>query len=539
MLSQNPKRALIALLGIAPLPLLAQDPYPITGVPVSDPGNGVPLRRNINELQAAGGAQWELYIRSLLEMQHSNYTDPLSYFQINGIHGRPFVEWNGTGGQQTTGWAGYCPHGEKLFISWHRPYVILFEQVLVSHAKRLAQTYPQGLREVYTQAADQLRSPYWDWADNSAVPPATVPAKVTVNIPNGDGVQEEEVDNPLYSYDIPQPVLDGQYGAFDSENRPRTMRCPAPQTYPESANGLLAQRPYRQWVYDAFTRAVDFTDFATTSPTIVSLELIHNGVHWDAACGQQFLSPELAAFDPLFMLHHSNIDRLWSYWQALKPDQDIFQDSYSGQSRFASPAGKTISSKSPLEPFFGPNRVQHTTESVRSIRGFGYSYEGLEYWNKSPEQMQQDTTRLINRLYSAQPAPLDRRQETETKSRYFARIGVDREEIPKPCQIKLFHGNEEIAGVVVMGQPAVGRMSAGLPLDRFMHPSKMSAMDHDEKTKSIASSLNVKIVKPDGSTVENVKSLVVELEDVTVRPPVTDDKFPKYGSSKFHNVSNS
>lgn len=37
---------------------------------------------------------------------------------------------------------------------------------------------------------------------------------------------------------------------------------------------------------------------------------------------------------------------------------------------------------------------------------------------------------------------------------------------------------------------------------------------------------------------ENVKSLVVELEDVTVRPPATEDKFPKYGSSKFHNVAN-
>ncbi|PWI69456.1 hypothetical protein PCL_01103 [Purpureocillium lilacinum] len=512
MQARNPKGILIAVLGIAPLGLFAQDPYAITGVSVSDPENGVPLRRNINELQAAGGAQWDLYIRSLLEMQQDNYTDPLSYFQIKGtglscltlgtglirnqgIHGRPFVEWNATGGQQTTGWAGYCPHGEELFISWHRPYVILFEQVLVSHARRLAQSYPQGLREVYVQAANELRSPFWDWAASSVVPPASVPAKVTINVPNGDDVQEEEVDNPLYSYKIPQQVLDGQYGTFDPDNRPRTIRCPPPQTYPDSANDLLGQRPYRQWVYDAFTRATNFTDFATTSSTIVSLELIHNGIHWDAACGQQFLSPDLSAFDPLFMLHHSNVDRLWSYWQALKPDQDIFQDTYSGQSRFASPAGKVISSKSALEPFFGAERVQHTTESVRSIRGFGYSYEGLEYWSKSAEQMRQDTTRLINRLYSTQPAPVDRRQESEAKSRYFAQISVDREDIPKPCQIKLFHDDKEIAGVVVMGQPAVGKMSAGLPLDRFMQTSKMSTMDHDEVTRSIASSLNVKIVK--------------------------------------------
>ena len=67
-------------------------------------------------------------------MQQDNYTDPLSYFQIKGtglscltlgtglirnqgIHGRPFVEWNRTGGQQTTGWAGYCPHGVCYLLS--------------------------------------------------------------------------------------------------------------------------------------------------------------------------------------------------------------------------------------------------------------------------------------------------------------------------------------------------------------------------------------------------------------------------------------
>lgn len=58
MQARNPKGILIAVLGIAPLGLFAQDPYAITGVSVSDPENGVPLRRNINELQAAGGAQW-------------------------------------------------------------------------------------------------------------------------------------------------------------------------------------------------------------------------------------------------------------------------------------------------------------------------------------------------------------------------------------------------------------------------------------------------------------------------------------------------
>lgn len=44
-------------LGVLSLVAAAQKPYAITGVPV-DAGSKVPLRKNINELHAAGGAQW-------------------------------------------------------------------------------------------------------------------------------------------------------------------------------------------------------------------------------------------------------------------------------------------------------------------------------------------------------------------------------------------------------------------------------------------------------------------------------------------------
>ncbi|KAL3953431.1 hypothetical protein ACCO45_013374 [Purpureocillium lilacinum] len=311
--------------------------------------------RNIQDLAAEAGPQWDLYIRALLEMQQANYTDTLSYFQIEGIHGRPFIEWNSTGSRATDGWAGYCPHGELLFLSWHRPYVVLFEQVLVLQARKIASTYPPGVRDQYMQAAEELRAPFWDWAADATVPAVTVPPKMKVKVPNGQGVGEREVDNPLFTFKIPQSVVDGEYGSFDSDNRNTTMRCPAPQSYPNSANDLLSQRPYKDWVYDAFARADNFSEFSSVSDRFVSMELVHNGIHWDAACGQQFLGPDLSGFDPLFMLHHSNMDRLWAYWQAVRPDEEIFQGSYSGLSRFGSPEGSTITAQSPLQPFFGLN----------------------------------------------------------------------------------------------------------------------------------------------------------------------------------------
>ncbi|UNI17886.1 Tyrosinase [Purpureocillium takamizusanense] len=517
----------------------AQDPYPITGVSAKHLNNDVPLRRNIRDLAAEAGPQWDLYIQALLEMQKADYTDTLSYFQIEGIHGRPFIEWNATGRRTTDGWAGYCPHGELLFLSWHRPYVVLFEQVLVLQARKIASTYPPRVRDDYMQAADELRAPFWDWAADATVPSVTVPAKITVNIPNGQEVRQSEIDNPLFTFNIPQSVVDGQYGSFDSDNRNRTLRCPAPQSYPSSANDLLSQRPYKDWVYDAFARADNFSEFTSTSARFVSMELIHNGIHWDAACGQQFLGPDLSGFDPLFMLHHSNMDRLWAYWQVIRPDEDIFQGSYSGLSRFGSPEGATITSQSHLQPFFGLNGKPHTTQTVRTLKGFGYSYEGLEYWHKSEDQMRRDAITLINRLYSeGGESRGERRQVPQTKRRYFARISVDRADIPKPCQIMLSINEKAAGSFVVLGQPARGILSAGMPLDKALRENNITTRPDDDVPDAIAASMKVQIVQPDGSIVNNVPSLKVALEDVEVTPPLTPDSFPTFGLSNFFPVAN-
>lgn len=122
------------------------------------------------------------------------------------------------------------------------------QQLLVTHAKQIAATYPQQHRQQYMQAAEQLRAPFWDWAANTAVPSATVPTTLQVNFPNGQNLQKRAISNPLYTYKIPQEVLNGQYGPFDPAGRTQVLRCPSPQSYPGTANSALAGRPYKQWV---------------------------------------------------------------------------------------------------------------------------------------------------------------------------------------------------------------------------------------------------------------------------------------------------
>lgn len=51
---------LVPWLGLLAVLVLAdrQEPYILSGVPIASSSTGVPLRKEISELQAQGGAQW-------------------------------------------------------------------------------------------------------------------------------------------------------------------------------------------------------------------------------------------------------------------------------------------------------------------------------------------------------------------------------------------------------------------------------------------------------------------------------------------------
>ena len=82
-----------------------------------------PLRQDIRTLQNSGPA-FDLYILALQQLTREDQSSQLSYYQVAGIHGLPYTEWDGVSGQYS---AGYCPHTSILFPTWHRPYLALFE----------------------------------------------------------------------------------------------------------------------------------------------------------------------------------------------------------------------------------------------------------------------------------------------------------------------------------------------------------------------------------------------------------------------------
>ena len=71
--------------------------------------------------------QRALFFQGLQNFKAMCPTEKLSYFQIAGIHGQPFVPWDEDRTKVAIKESGYCTHNSILFPTWHRPYMLLFE----------------------------------------------------------------------------------------------------------------------------------------------------------------------------------------------------------------------------------------------------------------------------------------------------------------------------------------------------------------------------------------------------------------------------
>lgn len=83
----------------------------VTGPTTGLSSGSVPQRRNIVDLFNDGGPSWTLYVKALSAMMDADDTDPESYFQLSGIHGRPIVAWDSDEKAKTQ--MGYCPHAVR------------------------------------------------------------------------------------------------------------------------------------------------------------------------------------------------------------------------------------------------------------------------------------------------------------------------------------------------------------------------------------------------------------------------------------------
>jgi len=314
-------------------------------------------------------APLENLMRAWKGIKELDYTLDDSFFKIGGYHGEPF---RGGGWGNASYWGGYCNHGNILFPTWHRVYLLRLEKAL--------QSIP-GCEDVVL--------PYWDETDESSIING-IPSCLTDKHFTLDGIQ---IENPLRSFVFPRNITDNiSQDPSADYSKPKDYET---KRYPQSGlmgpgdiaatiahndqydndedNVVILNNNVKAWLTSHITvgkvtyptnlvqkfkdclDAPNFTVFSNTSSAaewngdrqtidpvtgkpmandpnfkaVVSLESPHNSIHL-AVGGCEIpgynRSPipgangdmgenDTAALDPIFYFHHCNIDRVFWLWQ--------------------------------------------------------------------------------------------------------------------------------------------------------------------------------------------------------------------------------
>ncbi|EHA25873.1 hypothetical protein ASPNIDRAFT_140446 [Aspergillus niger ATCC 1015] len=386
--------------------------------------NVIRLRKNITTL-----TQDELHdlVRAFYLLQQegpgtAEAPNEDSFYTIAGYHGQPF--------------RGFCHHGNVLFPTWHRAYVLRLEEALCN-----------------VSGNPNLALPYWDEIADQSVPTIFTTRRYTLR-------DIGEVDNPLYSYKLSQGFFDNlgrsvsdEAGAWTKKvdySKPRhyeTVRCPysglvgpndkAATTMHNAAideaaasNALNAsvrawlRNPaengvpgMRQLYINAAWKAPNYTVFSNTTSAakwnddLFALHLAVGGYFMpDMRYDRPFYpgangdmgENDTAAFDPIFFFHHCFIDMVFHLWQRHHQATDHFDilPFYPGTSPIDSQgptpgmsADSQLNMDTPLTPFpytsrvtfpYNPNSI-FPYSGVVNIRRLGYEYDcDQSYFDQVP-----------------------------------------------------------------------------------------------------------------------------------------------------------
>ena len=225
---------------------------------------GERVRRNVYHMDW-NGPDFAAYREGVRVMKTRPATDPTSWAYQAAIHGSTA----GLPLQNT------CAHSTYFFLPWHRGYLYYFERILAAAAG------------VATAAL-----PYWNYSvlGQASIPePFRLPAAAT---------------NPLY---------------VDATNRPLTGTN---EVSAAAANYMseVDQEAYTSTFSGSSLTNRGFGGARTATPVHSGSSTnqgtlengVHNAVH--GAVGGWMGGFNTAGLDPIFWLHHANIDRLWNRW---------------------------------------------------------------------------------------------------------------------------------------------------------------------------------------------------------------------------------
>ena len=178
-----------------------------------------------------------------------------------------------------------CQHGSWFFLPWHRIYLFYFEQIVTAAIVKLGGPSDWAL-------------PYWNYSDSNADARKLPAAFIAKQMPDGS-------KNPLFVPD-PDRVEGNDGNPVGDENDVDVSVCLKKQDFVAGATGGDSGFGGPQ---TAFNHRDGAPGSLETTP--------HGNMHM--AVGGWMSSFRTAALDPIFWLHHANIDRLWNVWRLRDP----------------------------------------------------------------------------------------------------------------------------------------------------------------------------------------------------------------------------
>jgi tyrosinase len=228
------------------------------------------IRREVRSL-GPGDPTLSHYADAVAEMEgRSERGDPTSWLYQAAVHGTeapsPLAEWN------------QCTHNTWFFVSWHRIFLYYFETIVRSVIKDL-----HG-----ADAAESWALPYWNYCRGGEY--ATLP----------DAFRDDTGGNALYVAER-DPVINAG-GELEAPSVESDKALGRPEFIGRAMFGGKREK-VTQFGEKTSRGVLEGTPHGT----------VHDGVGGRGGWMANILT---AAKDPIFWLHHCNIDRIWAQWVA-------------------------------------------------------------------------------------------------------------------------------------------------------------------------------------------------------------------------------
>jgi tyrosinase len=309
-------------------------------------------RRNVWEL----GGDWAdpilWYARGVKAMKARALNEGTAWRFYGAIHGIDQGLWEQYGylsetdtppskSDMDTYW-NQCQHGSWYFLPWHRGYLIAFEAIIRDAV--VSQGGP----------ADWAL-PYWNYfkPGQDGLPPAFGSA----DWPDGKG------DNPLFVEQRYGPNSDGNVFVPVSEVNMAALGDP---DFAGDANGGSTGFG---GVNTGFSHGGSIHGGIETQPH----DYVHGLVGGGLSEQQPGLmsDPDTAGLDPIFWLHHSNIDRLWEVWRQ-NPTTDVDPTDANWLNGPASTGQRAF-----ILPMPGGKTFTYTPGEMGDLSKLGYDYDDV------------------------------------------------------------------------------------------------------------------------------------------------------------------